>query len=172
MRYHDRAPFVPISRRPPLHWPNGARLAVWVVPNIEHFEEESLAGATIAVAWMRSNRSFDGPFLAASLNEQAVRSRDARRFVVGRDDNHRDPANLVVGQLRAAELLARHHRHHQVEDDQRRIRAGIEAFERGEIIRVLAFGTPTMADAARELGMSRATLYRKIAQYGIEVDRD
>ncbi len=50
MRYHDRAPFVPISRRPPLHWPNGARLAVWVVPNIEHFEEESLAGATIATA--------------------------------------------------------------------------------------------------------------------------
>jgi allantoinase len=50
MRYHDRAPFVPIGRRPPLRWPNGARLAVWVVPNIEHFEEESLAGATIATA--------------------------------------------------------------------------------------------------------------------------
>ncbi|KMO68751.1 MAG: Fis family transcriptional regulator [Mycolicibacterium rufum] len=47
----------------------------------------------------------------------------------------------------------------------------IEAFERGEIIRVLAFGTPTMADAARELGMSRATLYRKIAQYDIDVAR-
>jgi peptidoglycan/xylan/chitin deacetylase (PgdA/CDA1 family) len=48
MRYHERAPFVPISKRPALRWPNGARLAVWVVPNIEHFEEESLAGATIA----------------------------------------------------------------------------------------------------------------------------
>lgn len=47
----------------------------------------------------------------------------------------------------------------------------IEAFERGEIIRVLAFGAPTMAEAARELGMSRATLYRKIAQYDIDVAR-
>jgi allantoinase len=48
MRYHDRAPFVPITKRPTLRWPNGARLAVWVVPNIEHFEEESLSGASIA----------------------------------------------------------------------------------------------------------------------------
>jgi hypothetical protein len=45
----------------------------------------------------------------------------------------------------------------------------IETFERGEIIRVLtARGGPTMAEAARELGMSRATLYRKISQYGIK----
>jgi peptidoglycan/xylan/chitin deacetylase (PgdA/CDA1 family) len=48
MRFHDRAPFIPITHRPPLRWPNGARLAVWVVPNIEHFEEETLAGASIA----------------------------------------------------------------------------------------------------------------------------
>ncbi|MCV7420743.1 Fis family transcriptional regulator [Mycobacterium yunnanensis] len=48
----------------------------------------------------------------------------------------------------------------------------IEAFERGEIIRVLsARSAPTMAEAARELGMSRATLYRKISQYGIRVPR-
>lgn len=50
MRYHERAPFIPITQRPVLRWPNGARLAVWVVPNIEHFEEDSLAGATIATA--------------------------------------------------------------------------------------------------------------------------
>jgi sigma-54 dependent transcriptional regulator, acetoin dehydrogenase operon transcriptional activator AcoR len=30
----------------------------------------------------------------------------------------------------------------------------------------------TMAGAARELGMSRATLYRKIGQYDIQVPRD
>ena len=29
-----------------------------------------------------------------------------------------------------------------------------------------------MAEAARELGMSRATLYRKISQYGIRVPRE
>ena len=48
MKFNDRRPFVPIVKRPKLVWPNGARLAIWVVPNIEHFEAESLHGATIA----------------------------------------------------------------------------------------------------------------------------
>lgn len=49
-----------------------------------------------------------------------------------------------------------------------RLLSRIEAFERGEIIRVLSSNSgTTMADAARELGMSRATLYRKVSQYGI-----
>src|SRR6202007_1095305 len=30
--------YSPILHRPPLRWPNGARVAVWVVPNIEHYE--------------------------------------------------------------------------------------------------------------------------------------
>jgi len=30
-------PYSPIIDRPPLRWPNGARLAVWVVPNIEFY---------------------------------------------------------------------------------------------------------------------------------------
>jgi sigma-54 dependent transcriptional regulator, acetoin dehydrogenase operon transcriptional activator AcoR len=54
--------------------------------------------------------------------------------------------------------------------DTRRL-SRIEAFERGEIVRVLGSGTPTMAEAAHKLGMSRATLYRKVAQYGIDVPR-
>jgi allantoinase len=29
--------YSPIIDRPPLKWPNGARLAVWIVPNIEFF---------------------------------------------------------------------------------------------------------------------------------------
>lgn len=47
----------------------------------------------------------------------------------------------------------------------------IEAFERGEIVRVLSDAAVTMNEAARELGMSRATLYRKLSQYGIEISR-
>lgn len=35
--HHDRFDFSPITARPPLRWPNGARVAVWVIPNIEHF---------------------------------------------------------------------------------------------------------------------------------------
>jgi peptidoglycan/xylan/chitin deacetylase (PgdA/CDA1 family) len=38
--YHDLFPFSAIVDRPPLKWPNGAHVAVWVVPNIEHYELE------------------------------------------------------------------------------------------------------------------------------------
>ena len=34
---HDRFAYSPIVDRPPLRWPNGARVALWVIPNIEHF---------------------------------------------------------------------------------------------------------------------------------------
>jgi allantoinase len=30
-------PFVPITQRPKLTWPNGAQLALWVIPSIEYF---------------------------------------------------------------------------------------------------------------------------------------
>ena len=33
----DRYPYSAIVDRKPLLWPNGARVAVWVIPNIEHF---------------------------------------------------------------------------------------------------------------------------------------
>lgn len=49
MKFNDRRPYSPIVTRPRLRWPNGARLAVWVVPNIEHFEAASLAGAGITL---------------------------------------------------------------------------------------------------------------------------
>lgn len=34
---HDRFPYSAIVDRGPLTWPNGARVAVWIIPNIEHF---------------------------------------------------------------------------------------------------------------------------------------
>jgi allantoinase len=33
-------PYQAIVDRPPVQWPNGARVAVWVIPNIEHFHIE------------------------------------------------------------------------------------------------------------------------------------
>lgn len=47
----------------------------------------------------------------------------------------------------------------------------IETFERDEIIRVLTQDGVTVQDAARELGMSRATVYRKVTQYDIHIPR-
>jgi peptidoglycan/xylan/chitin deacetylase (PgdA/CDA1 family) len=38
-------PYSPVNRRPALRWPNGARLALWVIPNIEFFSlKRPLAG--------------------------------------------------------------------------------------------------------------------------------
>ena len=34
---HDRFTYSAIVDRKPLRWPKGARVAVWVIPNIEHF---------------------------------------------------------------------------------------------------------------------------------------
>ena len=45
---HDQRnlfPYTAIIDRPQVKWPNGARVAVWVVPNIEHFHMELGAGA-------------------------------------------------------------------------------------------------------------------------------
>ena len=47
----------------------------------------------------------------------------------------------------------------------------IEAFERDEIVRVLTRPGIAMKDAAVELGMSRATIYRKVAQYDLRLPR-
>lgn len=47
----------------------------------------------------------------------------------------------------------------------------IKAFERDEMVRVLTRPGVTIEDAARELGMSRATVYRKLAHYGIRLPR-
>ena len=45
----------------------------------------------------------------------------------------------------------------------------IKAFERDEMIRVLTRPGMTIENAAGELGMSRATIYRKLTQYGIRL---
>ena len=53
----------------------------------------------------------------------------------------------------------------------RRRLSRIEAFERDEIVRALSQPGATMAEAAESLGMGRATIYRKVAQYDIHVPR-
>jgi len=48
MIVHGRAPFAPFPSRPEWHWPNGARLAVWPVINVEYWEFDNLAGASVS----------------------------------------------------------------------------------------------------------------------------
>lgn len=97
----------------------------------------------IAAGAGRALRNHDWPGNVAELTAVITRA-------AGRADS------IDIGNL-PSEVLAGNTRH----------LSRIEAFERGEIARVLGVEGQTMAAAARELGMSRATLYRKIAQYGI-----
>jgi allantoinase len=50
---HSRFKYSAIVDRPPLRWPNGARVAVWVIPNIEHFlfdrRSTSITAATVSL---------------------------------------------------------------------------------------------------------------------------
>jgi sigma-54 dependent transcriptional regulator, acetoin dehydrogenase operon transcriptional activator AcoR len=49
----------------------------------------------------------------------------------------------------------------------RRVLSPLEAIERDAIVRCLANTNGSKAKAARSLGMSRATIYRKVHDYGI-----
>ena len=44
-----RVDYSPITERPAVRWPNGARVAFWVAPNVEHYEytPESTRGCAI-----------------------------------------------------------------------------------------------------------------------------
>jgi anaerobic glycerol-3-phosphate dehydrogenase len=65
-------------------------------------------GARIAVAWMRALRSFDGSFVARSLNELAVRAGDRRRFVAVEVEMLRRAGDAVLLPHEAALLLDSH----------------------------------------------------------------
>lgn len=68
-----------------------------------------------------------------------------------------------------ADAVDVHHLAPEVLDGGRRSLTRLERLERDEIIRCLTEPSTTITRAAEELGIGRATLYRKIAQYGITV---
>ena len=46
---NERYPFWPLPDRPAIHWPNNARVAFWLIPNIEHFRFDKVgAGSTLS----------------------------------------------------------------------------------------------------------------------------
>jgi len=50
-RHYDYAPY---RGRPKIRWPNGARIAFWVAPNIEHYELDPPANP-VRSPWLRPN---------------------------------------------------------------------------------------------------------------------
>ena len=81
--------------------------------------------------------------------------------------NVRQLRRVVRDAASRADVVDVHHLAPEVLDGGRRSLTRLERLERDEIIRCLTEPSTTMTRAAEELGIGRATLYRKIAQYGI-----
>jgi transcriptional regulator of acetoin/glycerol metabolism len=84
-------------------------------------------------------------------------------------ENVRQLQRVVRNAASRAEVIDVHHLAPEVLDGGRRSLTRLERLERDEIIRCLTEPSTTITRAAEELGIGRATLYRRIAQYGITV---
>ena len=82
-------------------------------------------------------------------------------------ENVRQLRRIVRDAAARADLIDLHHLPPEVFDGGRRVLTRLERLERDEIVRCLTTPHITMTGAAEELGIGRATLYRKIAQYDI-----
>ena len=119
-----------------------------VLPLAEHFAHaERRRPVRFTPAAARALSTFDWPGNASQLR-QVVRAAAARADLI--DTHHLDPSIFVTG----THALTR-----------------LELFERDELIRCLTAPDTTVAEAAIELGMSRATVYRKMAQHGTKLPR-
>ena len=106
----------------------------------------------------RRARGRDVDFTAA-----AVRALSSCRW----PGNVEQLVQAVRGAASRTEVIDVHHLPADVLSPAPRRLSRIEAVERDEIVHVLTRPGLTVQQAARELGMSRATLYRRLAQYGI-----
>lgn len=141
----------------------------------------ALVDSVVTVAPLRERAGDIMPLalhLAARARGREVRfSRAAERALQAFDwpGNVEQLARMVAHAANRGDVVDVANLPPEVLSDSTRRLSRIEAFERGEILRVLtsstARGAITMAEAATELGMSRATLYRKISQYGIHIPR-
>lgn len=80
-------------------------------------------------------------------------------------------ARVVKHAARRTEFVDVHHLPPEVLADSSHRLTRLQTLERDEIVRSLARPGTTMKDAADRLGISRATLYRRVAQYGVHVPR-
>jgi hypothetical protein len=84
-------------------------------------------------------------------------------------ENVRQLRRIVRDAASRADVIDVHHLAPEVLDGGRRPLTRLERLERDEIIRCLTEPATTITRAAEELGIGRATLYRKIAQYDISL---
>ncbi|WP_245659606.1 GAF domain-containing protein [Streptomyces ochraceiscleroticus] len=117
-----------------------------ILPLADHFARRHRGRAVaFTPAAERALAAYDWPGNIKQLH-RVIRDAASRTDVI---DTHHLPAEVFTGDGRN---LGR-----------------VQAFERDEIVRSLTEPGTTVAQAAEQLGMSRATIYRKMAQYGIKV---
>ncbi|MGN6245764.1 MAG: GAF domain-containing protein [Motilibacteraceae bacterium] len=87
-------------------------------------------------------------------------------------ENVKQLRGIVREAAARAELVDARHLSPEVFSDGTRRLTRLETLERDEIVRCLTEPGATVVRAAGELGIGRATLYRKIAQYGIAMPKD
>ena len=73
LRSHDRFPYHPWAGRPQWSWPNGAKLALYLGVNLEHFSFGEGMGAELAPG---------GPQPAPGADVNSALNRDRRRGAV------------------------------------------------------------------------------------------
>ncbi|WP_199522507.1 AAA-type ATPase lid domain-containing protein [Geodermatophilus marinus] len=86
--------------------------------------------------------------------------------------NVRQLRRVVRGAVARTDLVDLHHLAPEVFEGGGRPLTRLERLERDEIVRCLTAPGTTVTRAAEELGIGRATLYRKIAQYRIVLPRE
>jgi DNA-binding protein Fis len=84
-------------------------------------------------------------------------------------ENVRQLRRVVREAAARADVIDVQHLAAEVLDSGRHTLTRLERLERDEIVRWVTAPNTTITRAAEELGIGRATLYRKIAQYGIEL---
>jgi transcriptional regulator of acetoin/glycerol metabolism len=84
-------------------------------------------------------------------------------------ENVRELRSVVRQAVARTDVVDVHHLPPSVLSSGSRSLTRLEQLERDEILRCLTRPGTTAVQAATELGLSRATLYRKIAQYGLRV---
>ncbi|MFE0986216.1 AAA-type ATPase lid domain-containing protein [Streptomyces rochei] len=84
-------------------------------------------------------------------------------------ENVRQLRSVVRGAASRADEVDARHLPAEVFTGSRSRLGRLQELERDEIVRCLTEPGTTMAEAAERLGMSRATLYRRTARYGIDV---
>jgi hypothetical protein len=131
--------------------------AVVEVPPLRHRAEDV---EPLARSFAREHRHRDVQF-----TPRAVRALAAYAW----PENVRELRAVVREAVARTDVVDLHHLRPAVLSSGSRALTRLEQLERDEILRCLTQPGTTAVQAATELGLSRATLYRKIAQYGIRV---